>query len=61
MGAYENEVFEHYIESREIGLVYSPDDGGWYWQETFGDWLVSRLFDTKEQAMNADDDEMEWS
>jgi len=54
------EGYEIYIWSRQIGLVYSPDDAGYYWEETFGDWLQSKLFKTKEEAVNADESEMEW-
>lgn len=54
------EGYEHYIRSRQIGLVYSPDDNGYYWEETYGNWRHSKLFATKEKAMAADEDKMEW-
>ena len=54
------ENYEYYMPGREIGLVYSPDDGGYYWQELFGDWAVSKLFKTKQEAMDANEEDMEW-
>ena len=32
-------------------LVFSPDDGGWYWQAY--DWTTSQLFATEEEARAA--------
>ena len=54
------ENYEYYIPHREIGLVYSPDDGGYYWQELYGEWLTSKIFPTKDEAMKADEVDMEW-
>ena len=54
------EGYELYIPSREIGLVYSPDDNGWYWQELFGDWKTSKVFETKQSALDADEEDMCW-
>lgn len=55
------EGYELVIQSREIGLVYSPDDNGYYWQELYGDWLTSKVFPTKQEAMDADEEDMHWS
>jgi hypothetical protein len=33
-------------------LVYSPDDGGFYW-ERFSDWAVSQVFRSKAEAIRA--------
>ena len=52
--------YEVYIPHRDIGLVYSPHDNGHYWEECFGDWLTSKVFATKEEAMAADEEDMEW-
>ena len=53
--------YEFVIQSKQIGLVYSPDDNGYYWQELYDDWLVSKVFPTKEEAIKADEEDMQWS
>jgi hypothetical protein len=51
---------KYYNAVRQIRLVFSPDDNGWYWQQTFGDWLTSKVFPTRQTAMAADEEDMEW-
>lgn len=35
-------------------LIYSPDDGGYYWQQSGPtDWRTSQLFKTREAAIRA--------
>ena len=34
-------------------LVYSEDDGAWYWQKPGGDWETSQLFMTRLEAVEA--------
>ena len=36
--------YQAYDSIRQAGLVYSPDDEGYYWKETFGDWRTSKVF-----------------
>ena len=55
------EGYEMVLHSRQIGLVYSPDDNGYYWQELFGEWLCSKIFATRAEAMSADEEDMEWN
>ena len=32
-------------------LIYSPDDGGWYWENE--DWVTSITYPTQEEAIEA--------
>lgn len=37
--------------ARRVALYYSPDEGIWYYQQTFGDFKVSKKhYKTKEEA-----------
>ena len=43
-----------------MDLIYSADDGGWYFQR-YSDWKVSQLFDTEDDAIAARNrGELEW-
>jgi hypothetical protein len=53
--------YEYIDNQKRIGLVYSPDDNGWYWQKLFGDWLTSQIFNNRQAAMRADEKDMYWS
>ena len=42
----------------ELDLIYSPDDAmecgkGWYLQQAYGEWKTSQLFEAKEEAIKA--------
>jgi len=50
---------------RNVILVDSPHDGFWYYQQTFGDWKVSKKeYPTKEEALRdyhmTDHPDYEW-
>ena len=34
-------------------LIYSQDENAWYWQIESGYWSVSQLFETEEDAIEA--------
>ena len=51
--------------ARRVALYYSPDDGIWYYQQTFGDCKVSkRHYKTKAEALqdyySTDNPNYEW-
>ena len=37
---------------KDMQLVYSPDDNGWYWQR-YKDWKTSQIFRTELEALKA--------
>lgn len=48
-------------ESKLCQLIYSEEEEGWYWQQTFGAWQVTWLYDTIEDAITAmNENKLEW-
>ena len=48
------------IYGKELDLVYSPDEHGWYWQK-FPKQTTSRLYASKQEALKARaDNKIEW-
>lgn len=59
---FADDGYEDFIPEKEIGLLPLPDGSGWYWEQAYGDWLTSRVFVTKEEAVEAieQDEDMKW-
>ena|GEM_PF-3580745 len=56
---FESEFMEKQSEA-DMKLIYSPDDGGYYFQR-YSDWKCSQLFDTLADAHKAQaDNRLSW-
>lgn len=53
MGYKNNTTEQPSEESKLCQLIYSEEEEGWYWQQTFGEWKVTWLYDTIEEAVTA--------